>query len=63
MSDAHTIRIPITRGVSYVPIPAAAGENDVAGALADVEEVDFHYRIVARATTAVGSHRRAGGVR
>ena len=27
MSDAHTIRIPITRGVSYVPIPAGAGEN------------------------------------
>ena len=27
MSDANTIRIPITRGVSYVPIPAGAGEN------------------------------------
>lgn len=27
MSDTNTIRIPITRGVSYVPIPAGAGEN------------------------------------
>jgi hypothetical protein len=27
MTDANTIRIPITRGVSYVPIPAGAGEN------------------------------------
>jgi hypothetical protein len=27
MSDANTIRIPITRGVSYVPIPAGAGDN------------------------------------
>jgi hypothetical protein len=26
-SDTNTIRIPITRGVSYVPIPAGAGEN------------------------------------
>ncbi len=27
MSDANTIRIPITRGVSYVPIPPGAGDN------------------------------------
>ena len=27
MSDANTIRIPITRGVSYVPIPPGTGDN------------------------------------
>ncbi|MBR0685067.1 hypothetical protein JQ594_04015 [Bradyrhizobium manausense] len=27
MSDANTIRIPITRGVSYVPIPPGSGDN------------------------------------
>jgi hypothetical protein len=27
MSDANTIRIPITGGVSYVPIPVGAGDN------------------------------------
>ena len=27
MSDASTLRIPITRGVSYVPIPAGTGEH------------------------------------
>ncbi|WP_426610805.1 hypothetical protein [Bradyrhizobium sp. McL0616] len=27
ISDANTIRIPITRGVSYVPIPPGAGDN------------------------------------
>jgi hypothetical protein len=26
-SDAHTIDCPVTRGVTYVPIPPAAGEN------------------------------------
>ena len=27
MSDTNTIRIPVTRGVSYIPIPAGVGEN------------------------------------